>query len=455
MEFKVRTNNLNNAASSIFGVEAALLRASLTVGEVSRVLRNDSHDYDMIARKLSGYQTSLAGEATAVRRVRTTLGTITQQYSMTERQLMLLRPNKRGVSMMDILKRAFENAHTGFHGWPGILPINIGPIPIRGPVIGISPAVIAAEMLKHPGYTNTGDMYKNPYEDLWKHALDGMSAEGHAGGPEGSTYADAGLDPDNLGAYAGAGAAGTLFTAGGAFGIGNLFNAEGEVAIGKGSADASAEAGLMKDGEFDPHADIHAGVEVTGIDAHGKVNILGIDNIEAEGKIGHAEAKGDVHVSLFDKDGNISPSLEAKAKAEATLAEGKVSRTIGGKNSNLHVEAEGKVMTASAEAKATITSDGVEVKAGAEAYAAKGSVKGGINILGVQIDAKLTGAAGGAGATAGGKVTGTSASGKLGAGLGVGGEVELSVDWSNNVITQKYNEYKKGFENTLKGLLRH
>ena len=52
-------------------------------------------------------------------------------------------------------------------------------------------------------------------------------------------------------------------------------------------------------------------------------------------------------------------------------------------------------------------------------------------------------------------MTGTSASGKLGAGLGVGGEVELSVDWSNNVITQKYNEYKKGFENTLKGLLRH
>ena len=368
---------------------------------------------------------------------------------------MLLRPNKFGINLKQLMKYLVSPIHTGnwggryrpeWHGWHVHQPIIvIGPphIPwpggIAGPIIGGFPVSgIGPHLPWNPWDTVAIPIGRHP-------DLSQLLA-----GATGDAYADAGIDRQNWGLFAGAGATGTLFTAAGSFGIGNILSGEGSVEAGKGSAEIGGEIGLMRDGEFDPHADLHAGVELTGLEAKGKINVGGFATTEAEAKIGHAEAKGNVTGSLFDKDGNLSPNLEAKASAEATVAEGKIKTQVGSDTNNYHAEAEGKVLTANAEATASVSKDGVEVKAGAEAYVAKGSASGGITILGVKIDATVSGGVGGAEATLGGKATGTSVSGEIGAGLGVGGSVEVSVDWSNNVISQKYNEFKKGFANTIK-----
>lgn len=74
---------------------------------------------------------------------------------------------------------------------------------------------------------------------------------------------------------------------------------------------------------------------------------------------------------------------------------------------------------------------GVKGKVGAEAYVVQGKVSGGITIFGVKIDVGIGGKAGGAGISAEGRFTNGSAKGKIGAGLGVGGELEIGIDWSN------------------------
>ena len=74
---------------------------------------------------------------------------------------------------------------------------------------------------------------------------------------------------------------------------------------------------------------------------------------------------------------------------------------------------------------------GAKCKVGAEAYLAQGKVSGGFTIFGINIDAGVTGKAGGAGVNAEGKVTTGGVSGKIGAGLGLGAGVEISIDWSN------------------------
>lgn len=64
-------------------------------------------------------------------------------------------------------------------------------------------------------------------------------------------------------------------------------------------------------------------------------------------------------------------------------------------------------------------------------YFSQGKVSGGFTIFGIKIDAGVTGKAGGAGVSAEGKVTTGGVSGKIGAGLGLGAGVEISIDWSN------------------------
>lgn len=79
----------------------------------------------------------------------------------------------------------------------------------------------------------------------------------------------------------------------------------------------------------------------------------------------------------------------------------------------------------------TKTELGAKGKVGAEAYLAQGKVSGGFTIFGIKIDAGVTGKAGGAGVSAEGNVTTGGVSGKIGAGLGLGAGVEISIDWSN------------------------
>ena len=73
---------------------------------------------------------------------------------------------------------------------------------------------------------------------------------------------------------------------------------------------------------------------------------------------------------------------------------------------------------------------GGEVSVGAEAYVAKGRVSGGIKVFGVQIDLGVTGKALDVGGTAGVKYIPGKFKGKIGAGLGLGAELDISIDWS-------------------------
>ena len=77
-----------------------------------------------------------------------------------------------------------------------------------------------------------------------------------------------------------------------------------------------------------------------------------------------------------------------------------------------------------------ISGDGVEIGGKAESYAATGKVTGGKTFFGIKIDVSIEGKAGGAGVEGGFMANDSSVSAKLGAGLGLGAGVELTVDWS-------------------------
>lgn len=163
---------------------------------------------------------------------------------------------------------------------------------------------------------------------------------------------------------------------------------------------------------------------------------------KASGTVGKVSGKGEIDVSLI-KDGRLAPQLSAKAEASATALEGKAEVGVGTENNNIFVKADGKAGYAKAEAGlgigtiTTKTADGrektalgVEAKAGAEAYAAQGTVSGGIRIMGVTIDVGVTGKAGGAGAKVGGSVTTGGVSGSLSIGALIGLGVDFKIDWS-------------------------
>lgn len=228
-------------------------------------------------------------------------------------------------------------------------------------------------------------------------------------------------------------------------------------------ASGSASGGLFG-GSFT--ASIKSGIKYKQDDDDGKIKLDSVSLIEAEAKgsghvatgslegsigrldgkltgtLGKVEATGTIAASLY-KDGKLAPQLFAKVKGTATAAEGKAETSFGSDDNNLHLSAEGKLATASASAEAgvgvityedangnTQTGIGIDGKVGAEAYLATGTVKGGITIFGVKIDAAVTGNAGGVGAKAGGAVTtgGIHGSASLGAGVGLG--LDIDVDWT-------------------------
>lgn len=156
----------------------------------------------------------------------------------------------------------------------------------------------------------------------------------------------------------------------------------------------------------------------------------GSNSASASAEILTGGVKGSIKASLY-KDGKLQPELSASAKAEINMVSGKVNAQKGDDNLNVHAEAEGKAGVASVKAEASVTDEGLKLEAGAEAYAVKGKLKGGIKVFGVKIDLSVEGGAGGASATVGGEVSTTKASGKLGAGLGLGAGIEVSIDWKD------------------------
>lgn len=170
---------------------------------------------------------------------------------------------------------------------------------------------------------------------------------------------------------------------------------------------------------------------------------IGILSGKADASLGNVGVSGSLKATLFEK-GKFSPSLGAEVKAKANVAQGSASASLGSDNYNAHAKASGTLLGAEATASGqigkvsykndageTVQAYGVKGKVGAEAYVASGKVSGGITIMGIDIDVGISGKAGGAGVNAEGSLTTNGAHGSIGAGLGVGAGVEISIDWTD------------------------
>lgn len=192
-------------------------------------------------------------------------------------------------------------------------------------------------------------------------------------------------------------------------------------------------------------AGIEKSIEAEGHIAKGKAKgNIGLLGGEVSGTVGVVGATGKIGATLL-KDGKFSPTLDAKLKAEATAVKGDAEAKFGTNEHNAYIKGSGTLLGAEAEASGSVgkivykdkttgvtkTEIGAKGKVGAEAYLAQGEVSGGFTLFGVKINAGVTGKVGGAGVTAEGKVTTGGISGKIGAGLGLGGDIEIGIDWSN------------------------
>lgn len=232
---------------------------------------------------------------------------------------------------------------------------------------------------------------------------------------------------------------GTKSGSGDFLGFSTSGTAEGELIGGSIKTKSKAKWDIQKG-----DAGIEKSVEAEGHLAKGKLKgNIGLLGGEIGGSVGNVGATGKVGASLF-KDGKLSPAVEAKLKAEASVAKGDASLSIGNDEFDAHGKASGTLLGAEAEVGGsagvitykdsggtTKTELGVKGKVGAEAYVAQGKLSGGFKIFGIKIDIGVEGKAGGAGVSAEGRVTTGGVSGKIGAGLGLGAGLELSIDWSN------------------------
>lgn len=227
--------------------------------------------------------------------------------------------------------------------------------------------------------------------------------------------------------------------AGKVFGFNSSGTAEGEILGGSVKTKSTAKWNPKK-GE----AGIEGSVEAEGHLAKGKLKgNIGLLGGEVSGTVGTVGATGKLGATLF-KDGRFSPTLDAKLKAEAAVAKGDAQAKFGSEKNNAHIKGSGTLLGAEAEASGSVgkitykdettgntkTEYGVKGKVGAEAYLAQGKVSGGFTICGIKIDAGISGKAGGVGASLEGKATTGGVSGKIGAGLGLGAGLEISIDWS-------------------------
>ena len=141
-------------------------------------------------------------------------------------------------------------------------------------------------------------------------------------------------------------------------------------------------------------ASIEAGLaEVSGDASYG---ILSVEGEAAVGVVG-AEAKGNITLM---HSGKFDPSIDLGAKASAEFLIGEVEGKIGTDDLNVTLKAEGTVGVAEAEARGSISSDGISGKVEVGAAALEGEVSGGFNIFGLKIEASVEGELAAVGASA-------------------------------------------------------
>ncbi len=219
---------------------------------------------------------------------------------------------------------------------------------------------------------------------------------------------------------------------GGVAGVGGLSGVSGKFFSGLTWDPAEKESGLIIYQE-------HREKSLTSGKLSGGLGDL---SASMEGKAGSSEVTGTVGLSLY-KDGKLSPALEMKLKSEIAAFKGKAGAQYGNEQFNGHVEAEvgvgvleselavgAGVITYTDKAGNQKTEMGLQGKAGAAAYVTSGKVSGGLTIFGIEINATAKGHVG-AGFEAEGRITTGGVSGSIGGSLGLGGSMEISVDWSN------------------------
>ena len=155
---------------------------------------------------------------------------------------------------------------------------------------------------------------------------------------------------------------------------------------------------------------------------------LGNISAQADVRVLGASANAKLGASLID-GGMIDPSIAAKAGASGSVIDGTTSVHADLGPVRQVMKAEGSLLTAEAEAGASLGLDGLEAKVGAEAFVAKGAISREISLFGVKVGLAIEGSAGGAGGNAGGKVGLESIEGEIGLGLGLGLGAKVKVDW--------------------------
>lgn len=231
-------------------------------------------------------------------------------------------------------------------------------------------------------------------------------------------------------------------------------NGEAEGHIGKVAWDSKIQWGTVKIGKDNDNnvevglkdlsliaASISGSASIVSGSAKGNIGLLSGEVSADVGKIG---AKGDIKLSLVE-DGKFQPQAKIGAEVSATALTGEAKAKFGTEQLDVHAKAKGTLAHAEATAQGQVgkveyrdkesgelkESWGIAGKVGAEAYLAEGEISGGLNILGIDINVRLHGKAGGVGVSASGAVTTGGISCGIGAGLGLGAGIDISIDWSN------------------------
>ena len=195
----------------------------------------------------------------------------------------------------------------------------------------------------------------------------------------------------------------------------------------------------IKDGEAEIEKSLNLDAQLAkGTIAGSLGNLSGTINTS----VGAVEGKGKIGFGLFSEN-KFRPNIEMGVSGSVSALKGDFELVDGDNNANTYVKGEGSLFTVKGEVGAsaghiTYTDKntgevkdgwGVKGEAGFEAYAAEGKIKGGFQIGNLKLDVGLSGKAGGAGATVGGYATTGGVRGKIGAGLGLGFDLEVGLEW--------------------------
>ena len=212
----------------------------------------------------------------------------------------------------------------------------------------------------------------------------------------------------------------------------------GEAGIsGKGSWGFDKKTGKWNFKDFGFGLNAYANGSVAKGEVEGNIGYL---HGKASANLLNAGVKAEAKATLWD-DGKFNPSLMVGAAAEASVAHGEAEAGFGTDQYGVYGKAEGDFLYAGAEAGAGIGYIGTDkdgkpmygAKAEAKAMAcvAKGEVKGGVTIFGIDIDVGVKGYAAAAGVEAGASVSTTGVTGSFSGALGLGAGMDISIDWSD------------------------